>query len=48
MNGGEYRGLYQTAVSQRHEIVMAVDQVEFSRMLEDLGNMQVLGYLRID
>src|SRR5271168_4853743 len=34
MDGGEDRRLYQPGVGQRHEVVMAVDQVKLSRMLE--------------
>ena len=48
MNRGQHRRLDQPGVAQRHEIVVAVDQVELRRMLEGLRDVQVFGDLGID
>src|SRR5579862_6672631 len=48
VNRGEDRSLYQACVRQSHEVVMAVDEIELSGVLEGLGNMKVFGDFRID
>jgi len=40
--------LIKTCIRQRHEVVVAVDEVKLARMLKRFGNMKVFGYLRID
>ena len=48
MDGGEDRRLHQPAVGQRHEIVMAVDEVKLSGVLERFGDVKVFGDFGID
>ena len=48
VDGGEDRRLDQPRVGQRHEVVVAVDQVELSSVLERFGDVKVFGYFGID
>src|SRR5438105_14828827 len=48
MDGGEDRCFDQPRVAQWHEVVVAVDEVEFSRELERFGDVQVFGYFGVD
>src|SRR5437764_15198882 len=41
MDGREHRRLDQPSVSQRHEVVVAVDEVKLSRMLEHFRDVEV-------
>ena len=48
MNGRQYRRLDQPCVGERHEVIVAVDQIKLGGMLEDFGDMQIFSNLRID
>ena len=48
MDRGEDRSLHQPRVGQRHEVVVAVDQVEFGGVLEGFGDVKVFGNFGID
>ena len=48
MDGREDRRLHQAAVGQRHEVVMAMDQVEFGGVLESFGDVKIFRDLGID
>ena len=48
MNGSEHRRLHQPDVGQRHEVVMAVDEVKLSCVLEHFGDVEIFGYFGID
>ena len=48
VDGREDRRLHQPGVGQRHEVVVAVDEVELSGVLERFGDVKVLGYFGID
>ena len=48
VNGCEHRRLHQPRVGQRHEVVMAMDEVKLGSVLERLGDVQVFGDFGID
>ena len=48
MNGGEHRCLDQSRVAQGHEVVVAVDQVEFGGVFKHFGDVEVFTYFGID
>src|SRR2546425_4430334 len=48
VNGSEDRCLNEPSVSQRHEVVVAMDEVELSRVLERFGDVKIFGYFGID
>ena len=48
MDSGQHRGLNQARVSERHEIVVAVDEIELSGMLKDFGDVKIFGDFGID
>ena len=48
VDGREDRRLHQPRVGQRHEVVVAVDEVELGGVLEHFGDVKVLGDFGID
>src|SRR5437588_3291144 len=48
VDGREDWRLHQTGIGQRHEVVVAVDEVKFSSVLERFGDVKIFGYFRID
>ena len=48
MDGGQDGSLDQPGVSQSHEVIVAVDKVEFASVLEGFGDVKVFGHFRID
>jgi hypothetical protein len=47
MDGGENWRLNQPAVSQRHEIVVVVDEIKLSSVLKRFGDVKIFGHLGI-
>ena len=47
MDSGQNRCLDQAAIAQRHEVIVAVNQVELGGVLEDLCDVKVFGHLGI-
>jgi len=48
MDGGQDGCLDQPGVSQSHEVIVAVDEIEFARVLEGFGDVKVFGHFGID
>ena len=48
VDGRKNRRLHESRVGQRHEVVVAVDEVKLSSVLKRFGNVKVLGYFGID
>ena len=48
MNRGQHRCLHHPRIRQCHKVIVAVNQVELRSVLENLRDMQVFGYFRID
>ena len=47
MHSGEHRCLHQPRIGERHEVVMAMDQIKFSGMFEGFRDVEIFGDLGI-